>query len=130
MTEEAKTFLFRHKTIRRFCIEQFEFKNFELRLQSEKERDEFVAMVQDLPNRDAIQIVEVNEAAAAVAETSIAKKDSSVVRGFLNADDILTAKDRQRLQDTQGSGPQNLIPAGQKPPTPAMNLANLNLGNK
>ncbi len=116
MPENEKSYLFRHKQVRRFKVGKFEFNNFTLRLDSEKEREEFLEIVQTLPARDSNQIVEVNEAAAAAAETSVLQA-SRVIHGAMGSEHILTEKDKARLQEAQHkgdgqNGPQTGQPVG------------------
>lgn len=89
--------LYRHKTIRRWRSGEFEFKNHELRLTKKEENDRFIELLNDLPQAETIDIVRVNEQAVAASE-------SSVVRGAHGADDILTAKDAQRIADATNGG--------------------------
>lgn len=121
-----RTYLFMHKTIRRYRVGRFEFKNNYLRLNSAEDRQEFLDILNQsgFPKRDAIQIVEVNEEARAQTE-------SSVVRGNMAAGDILTGKDHQRLlalQNKPGSTGGALAPNPGKPQ--GFNIAGLNLGGK
>lgn len=80
--------LFRHRTIRRFRIGRFEFKDNYLRIQSQDELEEFYRILEDpkLPRSEVVDIVKVNEEAVAAAE-------SSIVRGPMASADILTQKD-------------------------------------
>lgn len=86
-TKTGVNVLFRHKTIRRFRIGRFEFKNNELRLQSQRDLDDFLALIDDpnLPKVETLDIVQVNEEAAAAVE-------STVIRGAMGSKDILTQK--------------------------------------
>lgn len=111
---EAKLFVFRHKTIRRFSTAGFEFKNFELHIRGEEERDRFIKIVNDLPARDANQIVEVNLEARAASERSVL---SPVVRGPLAASDILTQKDGQRITSGDPSASGNALGGTPAKPT-------------
>lgn len=119
MSENGKSYLFRHKQVRRFKVGKFEFNNFTLRLGTEKDREEFLEIVQSLPARDSNQIVEVNEAAAAAAETSVVQAQR-VVHGAMGSEHILTEKDKARLQEAQNAqhkgegvnGPQTGQPVG------------------
>lgn len=104
MSEEMQTFLFRHKQIRRYSTAGFEFSDFMLRIEGEAKRQEFLDAVSTLPDREKIQIVEVNERAAAAAETPIAPVGSTAVHGAMTAADILTAKDKERLAQQNGAG--------------------------
>jgi hypothetical protein len=90
---------YKHKTIRRFRVGKFEFKNHKLTIESEEDQALFEKMVSDLPVRDSREIVIVNQEAIAASETKIG---DTVVRGPMSADDILTAKDRERIN--AGSG--------------------------
>lgn len=119
------SYLFKHRTIRRFCVSGFEFKNFELRLQTEEEREQFISIVEGLPKIESIHIVEVNEEARAAMETPITAKESTVVRGAMGADDILTAKDRERIAQSNLNG-NTLAPNPSKPT--GFNMASLNMG--
>lgn len=99
--EETRTFF--NKKYRRFRVGRFEFRRNYLDL-TPKEAEEFLAIVTapDFPYEEAVQIVEVNRAAAAAAETSILDKvpaGQGVVRGAMSASDILTAKDKQRYAE-------------------------------
>lgn len=62
---------FRHKTIRRFRIGGFEFKNFLLVIKDEKEADKFRKLMQDAPRRDSNSIVELDEQALANLERPV-----------------------------------------------------------
>jgi hypothetical protein len=95
---------FRHKTIRRFKVSEFEFDNFELILQDEDEAEKFRDLVKQLPKRDSMHIVEINDAAAAAAEKSVVGESSTVVRGAQSAESLLTEEDRKRLALQQGAG--------------------------
>lgn len=117
---EEETFLFRHKAYRRFRVGRFEFKNNLLRLNA-ADRDEFLELVKDpkFPRMDALNIVEVNEEAARVAEVSVFDSPpndaSTVVRGAMQAGDIKTAKDSQTSgaqQSKPGSADLNPNPTG------------------
>jgi hypothetical protein len=131
-----KSYLFFHKRIRRFRVGKFEFKKNYLRIDNDEDRDAFLAILNDpkFPKRDALQIVEINEEARAATETSVIQKPttSPVVRGPMNAADILTAKDQQRLQNLSKPGQNggNLAPnlgAGSKPS--GVDISKINLGN-
>lgn len=90
--------LFRHKTIRRFKVGKFEFKNNQLRITDPDDAAEFEKILNGLPPIESRDIVIVNEEAAAAAERPAT---SSAVRGTMVAGDILTAKDRERLAADQ-----------------------------
>lgn len=110
---------FKHKTIRRFRVGEFEFEDFILNVESDEKAEEFIKIVKTLPRRDALQIVEVNESAAADAEKSVVDSQDTIVRGAQTAADILTEDDKKRLQQQQGSGSaaagaSNPIAAGNK----------------
>jgi hypothetical protein len=90
--------LFRHKTVRRFSVAGFEFKDHKMRLDEEKAK-KFRELVATLPAREQVQIVEVNEEAAAASEKPVA--GPTVVRGPAQAKDILTDADRKRLAENQ-----------------------------
>lgn len=102
-------FVFRHKAVRHYMISRedytrgyFEFKDFQLELRTQEERDEFVRVMAKQPAREYTQIVEINTAAAAAAERSLAPApNQSVVRGAQSASDILTSKDRERIQQAR-----------------------------
>lgn len=94
----AKTY--RHKTIRRFRVGKFEFKNHKLVIESEEDQKAFEEMIAGLPPIDSQPIVIVNAEAAAAAEKPLV---SPVVRGAMSADDILTAKDKERIQSGAGT---------------------------
>lgn len=87
------TKVYRHKTIRTYGIGKFRFKNFKMTL-SDAEGEEFEALVQALPAMKRNHIVVVNEEAAAAAERPLGP---STIRGADNVDNMLTAKDRERL---------------------------------
>ncbi len=87
--------LFRHKEIRRYRVGGFEFKNYELRIRDAAKLAEFRHILEGQPRIETIHIVEINEEAAALAERPAV--GSGVVRGSMSSDDILTAKDRERL---------------------------------
>lgn len=96
---EAKSYKFRHKTIRRFSVAGFEFENFHLIVVGDEERQRFLDIAKTLPKREALQIVEVNDTAAAAAEVSVvAESDGGVVRGAATAAELMTAADRERLK--------------------------------
>lgn len=79
--------LFRHKTIRRYRIGRFEFKDNKLRILTQRDLDDFYALMEDpnLPKIEKIDIVRVNEEAQAAAE-------STIIRGPMGSADILTQK--------------------------------------
>lgn len=109
--------LFRHKTIRRYKIGEFEFRNYEMRITDAAKLDRWRKLLADpnLPRSELIDIFEINEEAAAVVERSVAG-DSPVIRGAMQASDILTAKDRQRLEEAQkAQGNQLDLGTGNKP---------------
>lgn len=85
-----QTWLYKHKTIRRWKTGEFEFKDFHLRIDDAEANERFVKTLEALPRIDTSDIVLVNEAAASSTE-------SRVVRGPLQAGDILTAKDKAAL---------------------------------
>lgn len=97
--------LYRHKRIRRFRIGDFEFKDYQLRINDSTKNDEFVALLGKIPPIDSIDIVIVNEAAAAAAERPAIGAQG--IRGAMQASDILTAKDREALaaHNAAKSGP-------------------------
>lgn len=107
--EAPAEFVFRHKAVRHYMISRedytqgyFEFKDFQLELRTQEERDEFIRVMSKQPAREYTQIVEINTAAAAAAERSLAPKPNpSVVRGAQSASDILTSKDRERIQQAR-----------------------------
>lgn len=107
--------LFRHKQVRRFCIGEFEFKNFQLRIEDEEKIVLFKSYIEDprFPQRDRINIVEVNEEAVAAAETPIGPQG---ILGTMQSTDILTAKDKARLMEQAGTGTNGVDPSK---PTPA-----------
>lgn len=131
-SEEAdKTYLFFHKTIRRYRVGKFEFKDHYLRLTSPEARQEFLNILNErnFPKRDAIQIVEVNETARAQTEKPVLVNAAPVIRGNMTAGDILTQKDHQRILEAQskpGSAGNALAP-NPGAPKPAFNIAGLNL---
>jgi hypothetical protein len=133
--DDGRTFLFLHKSIRRFRVGKFEFKKNQLRLNAE-EREEFLRILNEpgFPKAEAMQIVEVNEEAKAASERSVLTnpQGSTVVRGAQNASEILTAKDHQRIaqqqsKPQQGGGSLNPTPTG---PKPTFDIAGLNLNKK
>lgn len=101
--------LYFHKTYRQYKIGRFIFKKNYLRITSAKDDEEFLNLLNapGFPQREAAAIVEVNEIARSQAE-------KSVIRGSMQADDILTAKDKQRLTglSNPGAGANNLVPPG------------------
>lgn len=76
---------FQHKTIRRFRIANFEFKNFLLVIKDEDEANRFRDLVSTLPRRDAIGIVELDEAALAALEKPVGPR---VVKGAQNTGNV------------------------------------------
>ena len=92
---QQKEYVYRHKTIRRFRVENFEFKNHELRITSERDRDRFEDILSKLPISETNDIVEINEAAAAAAERPVGQQ--RVIRGAGNASDLLTPEDKARI---------------------------------
>lgn len=108
--ESEPTVLFRHKTIMTFCVGDFQFRNFQMRL-PESRKDEFIELLRTLPQRDSANIVIINEAALAAVEQSLGSANQSVVRGMFGADDIKTAKDA----DVSGAGAGGTPPAGTLP---------------
>jgi len=139
---DERTSVFFHKKYRRYRIGRFEFKKNYLRLTTNADREEFLKLVNDpkFPKREAIQIVEVNEEARAQSERSVLESqtpspsvdgsDTSVVRGAMNASDILTAKDVQRINDLsskpgQSAGGLNPTPSA---PKPTFDISKMNLG--
>ena len=128
--ESEKFYTFRHKTYRRFRVGRFEFKDHILKVNA-ADREEFLESVQDpkFPKREAINIVEVNEEASRNAELSVLydnqKLPSGVVRGAMNAEDILTEKDKQRLAENTESAPAqsgNALNPNPQAPRPAFKL--------
>lgn len=117
--------LYFHKKYRQYKIGRFHFKKGHLRITTAADDEEFLKLVnaQGFPKREAVLIVEVNETAKANAE-------KSVIRGSMGADDILTAKDKQRLTalSNPNAAGNNLAPAGVKPS--GMNLAGFSLDKK
>jgi len=117
--------VFFHKAYRQYKVGRFIFKKNYLRLADEADIKEFLDLINGpgFPRREAALIVEVNETARAASE-------KSVIRGSMQADDIMTAKDKQRLTSltNPGAAGNNLAPAGAK--SAGMNLSGLNLGNK
>ena len=91
-------FFYKHKSIRRFRVGDFEFNNFELRIPDHETNAKFRAILDELPLRETVDIVLVNEEAAAAAE-------SRIVRGAHDAANILTAKDRQLIAGATGAKP-------------------------
>jgi|SRR6478736_3854836 len=125
--------LFRHKTIRRFCVSEFEFNDFELRLiddekgTADEKAAKFIAIIKTLPRRDSLQIVEINSTAVAESEKAVVDiKTDTVVRGPMQAGDILTDADKQRLATQQGTG--STQPGATNPTAAGNNLAGM-LGN-
>lgn len=118
--------LYFHKAYRQFKIGRFIFKKSYMRLTSEEDDKEFLDLINapGFPQREAALIVEVNERARAASE-------KSVIRGSMNADDILTAKDKQRLTSLSSPslGANQLAPSPAKP-AGAINLSGFSLGNK
>lgn len=90
---EAVTY--HHKTIRRFAVGRFEFKNFRLVLTSARDVEEFETLLMNIPARDSNGIVRVDEEALADAVRPAVR--STAVRGATEASSILTAKDRQAI---------------------------------
>lgn len=123
--ENTTSYLFRHKAVRRYQIvdsdnpgRPFDFRDFEMRIEgpdADERRARFYEIVRQLPRQEAIHIVEVNELAAAAAEKSM---DNGVIRGAMEAKDILTAKDHQRIQQ-QAMEARNRAAAAGKPTVPA-----------
>ncbi len=97
----------RHKTTNRYKLGRFEFKKFTMRLTSERDFEEFVAMVKQLPPIERNQFDILNERAIASASRPLISEESTVVRGAMTADQILTAKDREAIAKAQG-GPGTL----------------------
>lgn len=123
---DEKTFNYKHKTIRRFASAGFEFNNFEIAIVGEEENARFLKMVNDLPSRDGLQIVQINKEAAAASETSVVA--SLGLRGAMTADDILTGKDRAAIaaaQSAEKTAPTGLVPEGPKPPNGFTGFKNL-----
>lgn len=120
--DSVPSFLFRHKAVRRYQIADapnppFDFIDFEMRLEgpnAEARKNRFLEICQDLPRQEAIHIVQVNEIAAASTEKIVS---NTVVRGAMQATDILTGKDIQRLQAAKEADRARAAAAGQ--PVPA-----------
>jgi hypothetical protein len=104
--EEDLGFLFHHNAIQHYVISRedpqngfFEFKNFEMRLPTQELRDEFIRVMSTQPAREYGPIIEINEQLARQSNRPIGPKPNpSVVRGAMEAKDILTEKDRARIQ--------------------------------
>lgn len=107
--EEQKHYVFRHKTIRRFSSAGFEFKNFELHLYSDEDRERFVEVYNELPPRDKNQIVEVDLEAKAASEREVSA--APIVRGAMTAGDIITQKDGQRIVSGDAQAAANALAA-------------------
>lgn len=123
---DEKTFNYKHKKIRRFSSGGFEFENFEIAITGEEENERFLKMVNELPPRDGLQIVQINKAAAAASETSVV--GTLGLRGAMTADDILTGKDRAAIAAAQAENkpaPTGLVPEGPKPPNGFTGFKNL-----
>ena len=69
---------YRHKTIRRFRVGEFEFKNGLLVIKDEKKNESFRRLWTDMPRRDQLGIVEIDEEALARLEKPMARR---VIRG-------------------------------------------------
>lgn len=97
---------FRHKTIRRFKVGKFEFKNNLLSIPDDNESDIelFHKFVSELPRREQVNIVEVNEAALKALE----KPMTLGVRGAASTSDITAPKTNA---PSTGASP-SLTPAG------------------
>ena len=102
--EEAPSFSYRHRTIRRYNYVGFQFEDFELTISGPNaiaDNERFIAAINDpgFPEIERSQIVVVDKAAQAAAERPL----SPVVRGPSESKDILTSLDKQRIVDSQAN---------------------------
>lgn len=101
LVEKKPEFVFRHRTIRRWKIDKFEFIKGELRIVGEDDRSTFLQLLEQLPTHETVDIIEVDEEAQAKAERPALGQKT--IRGTANAEDLLTAEDRQRLAATKSA---------------------------
>ena len=86
--ENNERFYFRHKTINRFRVSEFEFRGNLLEIVGYENAARFVGYVNELPPIMRNSIVRVNRAAAAAAESSV----STVVKGHMGSNSIQTVR--------------------------------------
>lgn len=93
------SYLFRHRTVRHYIYAGFEFKDHELRLNSDAERDRFLRAIADpgYPEIERSQIEEINEEALAISRRSLGTQATTAVRGPMSAQDIVSAADLRRV---------------------------------
>lgn len=94
--------LFKHKTIRRFRFGDFEFKNYHIRFTKQAEVDRFLKELATLPRIETVDIVEINEEAASMAERQVIGGPTAI-RGAMSSEDILTVADKERLAKQQAA---------------------------
>lgn len=85
--------LYRHKTIRRYRIGEWEFENNHLRIRDAAENERFLELLRKMPRSETLDIVVVDEVANSIAERP-------VIRGVADSTSAtLTANDRKRFEE-------------------------------
>lgn len=91
---------YRHKSIKRFRVGRFEFKNAFLVTLGEEDDEEFKSLVEKLPARDQNQIVQVNEESLRNSETPMTR----VIKGMAQTSGTVPATSKEggpRLTDEE-----------------------------
>lgn len=79
--EDGSRFTFQHKTIARYRIGRFEFKNHMLSIRSQKDYDEFIGLLREQPPYERLGIVELNPIALQNLERDPLAQQNRVMRG-------------------------------------------------